>query len=389
MIYSPLSIKYALKMLLEAAEKNTFYELNNLVGNTTVKKYNNIEKILSLANSVFIREYFYPYVKPEYINTLAEKYNAEIIKDSFISAQNINKWISDKTFNILNNIVNDSTVQDPLCQILLINALAIDMKWGNNFSPSYTEGESFYLDDGSKMIAAMMNNKEVKDSGISYYIGNYLTVLTMDYEKYENTQLEFMAIMPDKDLSNFVENVTEEQIKLLDSKLVSSTKNDGINIKIPKFKFEYNLSLTEDLKDLGINDAFNKTTADFSKMVYMELMLQKPFVQDTIHKAKIEFTEKGTKAAAVSVVVVHGLPKSLPPPPKHPVNVYIDKPFMFIIRDKYSKDVWFTGTVFKPMSWEENKKEMESENNTPNSSQNTSSKTLPTKTLPYSYRYKK
>jgi len=95
------------------------------------------------------------------------------------------------------------------------------------------------------------------------------------------------------------------------------------------------------------------------------------FVSGGIHKAEIEFTEKGARAAAVTVFGMTAA-KALPPPPKYPINIIIDKPFMFIIRDKVTKDVWFTGTVYEPTKYNSDDYKVET----------VSTKSIPTKSLP-------
>jgi len=349
MLYSPLSIKFALKMLEEGADKNTFTEINKLVGNAELPKYTTIDKNLSLANGLFIRNTYYEHVKTEYITSLKEKYNAEIKKDEFKNAQNANQWIEDKTLGIIKNMLMDEMVQNPNNVMLIINALAIDMEWTSQFSCDKTYGETFYMDNGQEMTATMMFKKEIRSEGIKYYEDNDITVITMDLQEYDGTQFEFMAIMPNENLSNYVENVTKEQINQIDENLkLSSDEKDGVNIKIPKFKFDYNLNLKQDLKNLGVKDAFDEINADFSKMAEVKEL----FVSEALHKADIEFTEKGVKAAAVTVFAM--APNSLPIP-RNPVEVVINKPFMFVIRDRSTKDIWFTGTVYKPNSWEDDK----------------------------------
>ncbi|ORX78890.1 cellulosomal serpin precursor [Anaeromyces robustus] len=353
MLYSPLSIKYALKMLLEGADGNTYTEISKLVGNSELTKYTNIDKVLSLANGLFIRDKFYPYVKPEYIKTLEEKYNSEVVIDAFKNAKNANQWIENKTLGIIKNMLNDEIVQDPETAMLLINALAIEMGWKSSFNCDNTSGRVFTLEDNSYMIATMMNTR-ITSSNLSYYRDKNLTAVTMDLMEYNGIQFEFMAIMPTKDkLSTFIENVTKEQIHEIDEKLIlASEEKYGVDIKIPKFKFSYDLKLKEDLKSLGIKDAFERNKANLSKIADSPELLQKPFVSDALHKADIEFTEKGIKAAAVTVIVIKAT-KGLPSNPITPVYVTIDRPFMFIIRDKNTKDVWFTGTVYKPNSWDD------------------------------------
>jgi serine protease inhibitor len=353
MLYSPLSIEYALHMLQEGASGNTYTEINKVIGNKELTKYKSIEKVLSLANGLFIRDTYYEGVKKEYIKTLEEKYEADVVKEKFEDAQNTNEWIEDKTLGIIKNMIKDDLVQDPNMVMLIINALAIDMEWAKSFSADKTYGETFYLDNGKEMTATMLFNKEVSSKAISYYKSDDLTVLNMDLLDYDGIQFEFMAIMPKENLSAFVENVTKEQINEIEKKLkLSSDVTDGVNVKIPKFKFNYDLDLKEDLKKLGINDAFNDRKANFSNMAKSNDI----YVSDALHRADIEFTEKGVKAAAVTVFAMNL--KSMPRP-KNPVIVTIDKPFMFIIRDKNTKDIWFTGTLYEPNSWKDDKEDYE------------------------------
>jgi len=349
MLYSPLSIEYALKMLQEGADGNTYNEITKVVGKSLPTKYTSFGQNLSIANGIFIRESYSPYVKENYIDTLKENYNAEV-RDDF---GNANNWIEEKTLGMIPDAIDSSVLQNPDMVILLINALAIDMEWALKFEVDNTYGSLFIKDDGEVMKATTMSQREVRSPKIKYYIGNKLTVLTMDLKEYGDTQLEFMAIMPDENLSDFVKNVSKEQIKEIDSKLtMTSYVNDGVNVKIPRFEFSYQLDFKNDLMDLGIEEAFDKR-ADFSKMSFAKEKGEYLYVSEAIHKAVIEFTEKGAKAAAVTVfgmTAAKGLPRE-----KHPVNVIIDQPFMFIIRDKSTKDIWFTGTVYEPNSWEKDK----------------------------------
>ncbi|ORX78889.1 cellulosomal serpin precursor [Anaeromyces robustus] len=351
MLYSPLSIKYALKMLLEGADGNTYNEISKLVGNSELTKCSNIDKVLSLANGLFIRDTFYTCINPEYIKTLEEKYNSEVVKDEFKNADNVNEWIENKTLGIIKKMLDDKKVQDPSSVMLLINALAIEMDWYSAFKIESTYGNTFYIDDDKKVEATMMSQK-VYSNNLSYYLSDELTAVTMDLKEYGGTQFEFMAIMPTKDnLSTFIENVTKKQINEIDEKLILASEAEyGVIIKIPKFKFSYDLKLKDDLKSLGIKDAFDMSRANFSKMENPSELTQNLYVSDALHKADIEFTEKGIKAAAVTVIIItYG--SAGPSKPTTPVYVTIDRPFMFIIRDKNTKDIWFTGTVYKPNLW--------------------------------------
>jgi len=349
MLYSPLSIEYALKMLEEGADGKTYDEIHNVIGNLELPKYTDIKEKLSLANGLFIRDAYYNGVKTSYINTLKEKYDAEVVKDKFENANNANKWIEDKTLGIIKNMLEDEMIQNPNLVMLIINALAIDMEWEYRFDFDSTRGKPFYLENGQEMVATTMFNKEVASKGVAFYKGDNVIALTMALQDYDGTQFEFMAIMPEKEnLSTYVENVTKEQINQIDNNLTLTSDTEfGVNISIPKFKFSYDLKFKTDLMNLGIEQAFDEYDANFSNMAVANDL----YVSEALHKADIEFTERGVKAAAVTVFGM--MTKGAMPVFKDPVVIEINKPFMFIIRDKNTKDIWFTGTVYKPNSWED------------------------------------
>lgn len=346
MVYSPLSIKYALNMLNEGAVGNTKTQIENVIGDLNLIKYNTIDEVLSLANSVYIRDTFAEYVKENYRRTITEKYNAEVNYDSFSNATNINKWIEDKTLGIIKNMLDDETVQDPTNNMILINALAIDMGWENPFDTSDTYGEDFYLEDGNAMTATMMN-KETMGDDVSYYKDNDITALTMNLQEYDNMQFEFVAIMPEENLSDYIETLTIEDVNtILEDTTLASDTPYGVDISIPKFSFDYNLQLKQDLMDLGMTDAFDEILADFSNMASEKLC-----VGDALHKADIDFSEEGIRAAAVTVITMKT--NAIMPDENQPEEIKIDKPFLYFIRDKQTNEIWFVGTVYEPNSWDE------------------------------------
>ena len=350
MIYSPISIKYALQMLKEGANGNTKTQIENVIGNTDLIKYDNINDVLSLANALYIRKTYSKYVKDEYKNKLFNNYNAEIKYDAFKSADNINNWIETKTFGQIKNMLSDEIVTNSDNEMFLINALAIDMAWKTKFDENDTHGGTFYLEGGNEMTATMMN-KETKSDSISYYKDNNITAISMDLEQDENEQMEFIAIMPNENLSNYVENFDTDTLKNITSNLTLASKTKfGLDISIPKFSFDYNLSLEDDLKSLGITDAFNPYLADFSNMSSKNPL----WVGCALHKANIDFTEKGIKAAAVTIINSFANGGMISNEEK-PIEIKIDKSFMYLIRDKKTGEIWFVGTVYEPNSWENDK----------------------------------
>lgn len=165
--------------------------------------------------------------------------------------------------------------------------------------------------------------------------------------------LEFVAIMPNKKLSEFIKDISLENINNVINKLKPASEANGeIEISIPKFSFMYDLNLEEDLKQLGINDAFDIDKANFSNMT---TNINGLYVSDALHKANIDLTENGVKAAAATVIVM--MEKSMAIEREKPEKIIIDKPFLYLIRDKKTGDIWFIGTLYEPNEWEKEKLE--------------------------------
>ena len=348
-IYSPLSIKYALNMLKDGANGNTKVQIENILVDTNLVKYNNINDVLSFANGVYIRDTYSNYVKNEYRNILQEKYNAEIKYDAFKNADNINSWIENKTFGQIKNMLSDAIVTNPNNEMVLINALAIDMEWEDEFEGTYTHGDTFYLENGNTINATMMN-KDTESENISYYKDKNITALAMDLKQYEDVNMQFLAIMPNNNLSEYIEKFSSKDLNNITNNLTLASKTKyGLDISIPRFEFDYNLNLKEVLKNLGMTDAFNEELADFSNMSSKAL-----WVGEALHKANINFSENGIKASAATVIA---MPDGAAIYQGKPVEVKINKPFMYFIIDKNTGEIWFVGAVYTPNEWEKDKTE--------------------------------
>ena len=343
-IYSPLSIRHGLSLLSAGADGETATEINNLLGDSGLPAYQNEADKLSLANAIFIKNDFKDDVLPTYVTTVENQYNSEIFYDSFTDTSTIDSWVNQKTFGLINNIGLEIT---PNASMVLANALAIQMDWQSKFDTSSTHGKSFYYENGEEVEATTMN-KETSSNDIRYYVGDEATVLSMPLAKTDNgIQLEFDAIMPSGNLGEYIENATLDDLNnVLSNTASADTPENGIEISIPKFKFDYELGFEDDLNSLGITSAFIQEKADFSKMSTYPL-----YVSDSVHKANIDFSEDGIKAAAVTAfAMAYNAPFA---EETKPVDVTIDRPFLFVIRDKDNNTIWFTGAVYQPNLWED------------------------------------
>ena len=216
---------------------------------------------------------------------------------------------------------------------------------------------SSYLDSYIPQINS--NYKSVdKTTEFSLYVDDDVKAFAKDLKEYDGTTLQYVAVMPLKDnLDTFVNKTDAKEL----NKIISSLKElncenfkDGVVTKItgfiPKFKFDYDLDLIKDLKELGITDVFEPSKANLSKISTEKGM----YINDAKHKANIEFTQDGIKASAASIMGGAGAGGSfdyLFDVPVEEIDLTFDKPYMFIIRDKKSGEVWFTGTVYNPLDW--------------------------------------
>ena len=347
-IYSPLSIKYALSMLKEGADGNTLKEISNVLNNDNLPTYKNINKVLSFANGLFIRDTFRNNVKKEYVGTLKDNYNAEVKYDKFKSASNINDWIEEKTFKIIKKVVNDSSFKNDSLKMLLINALAIDMKWQEEFSYSDTGPDNFYGEDG-KMLEVTMMNLQTDSEGVKYYQDDGIKCISLPLKQYDDVNLDFIAIMPKDNLSNYIGDLTIDRFNELISKLHEIERNKKIYLSIPKFAYKYSLDFLNDLEKLGVKEVFTYD-ANLSK-ISTEAM----YVGDALHKADIKFSEEGIKAAAVTVFGMYTSGMYIEE--KEIIDLKFNKPFIYIIKDRDNDTIWFIGSLYKPNLWKNDKHE--------------------------------
>ena len=441
-IYSPLSIKYTLGMLNEGTKGETHSQISNIIGEYKANKYVNSQN-MSFANAMFVKEAYKDQIRSEYIDTIQEKYGAEVQYDSFTTASNINQWINQKTLGLINNMLEDQTVQR--LDYILVNALGIDMQWVYNLQAESNGGENLFYQvdyqyenyaDGVSIIAdpadysslpfndntinskavqigASFNRydiiKDLGEDGIKQKVAEefnkyknssectgqyknddcdvsveemqqrYLDGLKQNYgqedistdfllndtdnekvfaknlREYNGTTLQYVAIMPKNEkLTDYVDKMDANKISELISNLKDTKVNnfkDGVVTKItgyiPLFNFEYDLDLMNDLKDMGVEDVFDINKADLSGLTKGDSA-----IVEAKHKANIEFSNLGIKASAVTMgggagAAGGGFNYEFDVPVEV-IDITFDKPYMFLIRDVATGEVWFVGTVYQP-----------------------------------------
>ena len=234
-------------------------------------------------------------------------------------------------------------------------------KWLDNGAEGSCEGKATepdkntYLNNYIKEISE--GYKDISSStDFEFYTDENVKMFAKDLKQYDGTTLQYIGIMPIKDsLDNYIKNTKAEDI----NKLIGNLKKieldnfkDGVITEItgyiPMFKFEYELKLKDDLKTLGIENVFDDSKVDLSN-----ISSEKASIGDATHKANIEFSNDGIKAAAATSIGGLGAGDCgfdyIYKVPVEKIDLTFDNPYMFIIRDKDTGEVWFTGTVYEPV----------------------------------------
>jgi serine protease inhibitor len=155
-------------------------------------------------------------------------------------------------------------------------------------------------------------------------------------------------------LDSYINDVKSSDIDSLINKLKPIELNsfkDGVITHveglIPLFDFEYELNLVENLKMLGIQNVFDSGKADLSN-----LTSGNAYISQAVHKANIEFSNDGIKAGAATALGGAGAAGCrfdyIYDVPVEKIDITFDKPFLFFVMDKETKEVWFAGTVYEP-----------------------------------------
>lgn len=339
-LISPLSVLVALAMTANGADNETLSQMQNVLGmpidrlNAWINNYMaNLpeeEKYkLSLANSIWFTDDERFTVNEDFLQTNADYYGADIYSAAFDdkTCKEINKWVEDKTDGMIKNILDQIPAE---AVMYLINALAFDAEWQDIYFESQVRKDEFTTETGEKRNVDMMYSEESK------YLEDKKATGFIKY--YKDRKYAFVALLPNEGVS------VSEYIASLDGEhlhdLLSNAKSAVVNTSIPKFETEYDVEMSEVLKGMGMPDAFNGMLADFSKLG--QSTAGNIFISRVLHKTFISVDERGTKAGAATVVEASDECAMEVIDPK---QVYLDRPFVYMLIDCETNLPFFIGTM--------------------------------------------
>ena len=346
-LVSPLSVALALSMTANGADGNTLAQFQEVLGggvdleelNAACAQYlSDYQGLLGssqcrIANSLWkdhsggIYEDFVSKCRGYYS---AQVYEAELSEPRIVD--DLNSWVSDKTNKMIPQIIDQPFPEETAC--LLVNALYLKNKWLNEFDPLSTHERDFRHEDGTSQQVEFLSKH---DANLSYLQGEGAQGAVLPYD---DGRLAFFALLPDlypdsPDFGEWLNNLERNSLAQL-----INNREDALflSFAMPKFTAEWSGSLEKILPELGLEDAFIPGTANFSSLGDCE---EGYYISQVVHAAKIEVNEKGTEAAAATVVAPAA---GSPMQPPEGVTLILDRPFLYGIVDLQNGVPLFLGT---------------------------------------------
>jgi len=347
LMLSPLSASAALTMLLNGCSGDTYDQLKGTLkypADMTIGEINEVYKSLvaqllvvdpkvklALANAIFYRQNFT--VKVPFLNTMDTDFDAEIAGLDFdlpVALTTINKWASDNTNGKIPKVLDE--ISDGAVMFLM-NALYFKGDWSYQFDEDLTSDRPFYTNGTNSVSVSTMKG----DVGSKVTTGTGYKAIEMPYGC---TNFTMVVVVPEGTLTDFNASLTAEKWNTITSALDGQEKFNELTVFMPKYKFSYEKYLNDQLRSMGMLDAFDPGLANLTGIsdasIYVSFVKQNTFV---------EVDEKGTEAAAVTTIGIELT--SFPPQPREFV---IDKPFVFAIRERTTNTLLFIGQVVNPLN---------------------------------------
>jgi len=339
-LISPLSVLCALAMTANGAEEETLAQMEEVLGMTTDEMnqylYSYMKNLpqgdkykLSLANSIWFTDDERFTVNQDFLQTNADYYGADIYKAPFNNqtCKDINNWVKDKTDEMIPEIL-DKIPADAI--MYLVNALAFEAEWSEIYEKQQVKDGKFTKEDGTKQEVELMYGVE----------GTYLEDENgIGFKKYyKGGKYAFIAMLPNEgvNVSDYVASLDGESLNAL----LNNTQHTTVHTAIPKFETEYSVEMSEILRGMGMTEAFDMYSANFKGIGTSSD--GNIHISRVLHKTFISVGEKGTKAGAVTVVeAADGAAME----PQEPKEVYLDRPFVYMLIDCENNIPFFIGTM--------------------------------------------
>ena len=355
LLYSPYSISLALAMAYAGARGQTGQQMADILHYALPQErlhpaFNALDQELAsrnrdaqgqegkgfqlnVVNSTWAQR-GYPFL-PQYLDLLAQNYGAGLRLEDFTGAPeparlHINEWVSQQTKDKIKDLIPRGAIT-PMTRLVLANAVYFKAAWLYPFEKTATQEANFILKDGNQVSVPMMSLGTPKS--LFYAHGSGYQAVELPYA---GDKVSMLLLVPDTGkFDTFEAGLNAAQIEAI----LKDLNPKMVALKLPKFQFEASFGLVETLSKMGMRDAFDPQLADFSGMDGSHNL----YISSVLHKAFVAVDEEGTEAAAATAVIVGETAM-----PVMDVELTVDRPFIFLIRDKPSGTVLFVGRVLNP-----------------------------------------
>lgn len=338
-VVSPMSVSYLMGMLANGADGQTRQEIMDAIGckgiaveqlnefyGQMIKCAGSFDKAttIDIANYIALNKRFN--LKKSFAEVMRNSYQAGIESLDFSSAASthkINKWCSDHTNGMIPKIIDQV---EPSAVSYIMNAIYFNGTWSDKFDKKLTKLENFqgYTRDIKKVDMMHRNAK--------YMYADNDTFAAVQIP-YGNGAYKMTVLLPNRNKS------IDEMMKSLDGKTLGELryKMDDciVDLKLPRFTSEVSLDLNGIISKLGAPSMFG-SSANFSRFANGGFMVSK-----MLQKAKIEVSEEGTKAAAVTAAVMT-MSAFRPEEPRR-VEFHANRPFVYMITESSTGAILFIG----------------------------------------------
>ncbi len=292
---------------------------------------------LNVVNAVW-GQHDYKFLDP-FLDVLATHYGAGVRPADFVGSPEesrirINDWVAEQTEDRIQDLIPEDAIT-PAVRMVLTNAIYFNARWAYWFDERFTNMSPFRLLDGSEVEVPMMKVGRAERFG--YADGDGYQVVELPYV---GQDVSMTILLPDE--GTFREFEEWMDLDKIDG-ILGEIEREYVDLTMPKFEFESKFSLADTLKAMGMPDAFDRNTADFSGMDGRSCPGVCLLIADVFHKAFVSVDEEGTEAAAATGVVM--ILESARP---EPTKVTVDRPFIFLIRDRATESILFVGRVENP-----------------------------------------
>ena len=331
-LISPVSVLAALAMAEAGARGETLAQMEEVFGVDAETMRLALSAYMSsvagteakTANAIWFRDdgSFTP--NEDFLADCASFAGAEVFADEFTAALagRINGWIKEHTDGMIKDVLDEI---DPSAVMYLVNALAFEADWAEQYEEYQVRDGEFNAEDGVKTVEMMYSDEHVYLEGDGF---------TGFMKPYKGGRYAFAALLPDSSLEALLGSLTGETL----ADALENAQNTPVETATPGFSSEYAAELSETLMGMGMADAFSGETADFSGMG--RSALGNIYINRVLHKTFIDVTPQGTRAGAATVVEMNA--ESAMEDVK---QVYLDRPFAYMIVDTQYNIPLFFGVV--------------------------------------------